>query len=68
MSAAAFFATMTGADRQRWLTRTERELSEANARLAKCRRNGSSTTGAEMTVQALIERKAMTLKNFQAIH
>lgn len=67
MNTEVFFTRMTGADRQRWLARTERELSEAKARLATCRREGSSTTGAEISLQALTERKAYLVKNLRSV-
>jgi hypothetical protein len=57
---SVFFTSMTGADRPRWLVRTERELCKANARLVRNRQN----LGAQMTVEALTLRKAMLTKNY----
>jgi hypothetical protein len=57
-----WFGSMTGADRQRWLLKTEQQISDSKAWLARCRREGLSTYSAEITLSACMERKAALLK------
>lgn len=53
------FAYLSDSERRQWLNRTDRELAQARERLAECKREGRSTNGAQISLAALQERKAL---------